>query len=798
MLRHCLTISLRNLLRNRSHSLINVAGLTLGLLCATLIFLKIRHETRFDAHRPEVDQIYRVMIRSTGMGIANSGVPFPFGAAFRADFPDLPSCMVEVTGPPSISLEGSDKPPFQEETPAAMVESSYFDIIAHDWIEAPAPGQMAGPNMAVISDKLAEKYFGAASPIGQLIQIDNQYSVQIVGRFRDPGLPTELPFDLLISYPTGDSARVESNHWHSVSSNVLCYTKLPAGMNKEQIEAQGEAFLKKHIEEEDDSWDQSIVLMSLREVHFFTEGDHFGAQPASRESLWTLGVIGIFLLLTACINFVNLNTVLIFRRAREVGLRKVLGSLRGQIVGYFLTETGILTLVALLLALALAPFVTRELGPLLGGNWTFTGTASGGGFWLYVLLVFLGVVLAAGLYPAFLLARIQPVQSLKNRIDLRYGQGINLRKSLVVLQFAISQALLIVTLIMMSQMDYFRTRPLGFNREAVLQVNLPREALASRNLAFKEQLLTHPDIGRVSLSNSGTTSGSIWKSNYTFFPSDTSQKVVEDYAQIKVVDPDYLATYGIQLLAGEDLIPTDSANRCLINTSLLKFLGIQKPEEALGLMIESWGQKMPISGVVGDFHTTSLHQPIEPVLIWVSPDNYYMAAIKLKRIAPEVLDFVQQQWEASYPGSVYQSRFLDESIERFYAEEDRAYKLFRLFAGLAIVIGCLGLFGLISFMAASRSKEVGIRKVLGASVGQLVGLFTKEFAWLVLIGFGIAAPAAWYLTQAWLSEFAYRIEPGAGFFLAGLLLSGLLVVLTVGYKAYRTATTNPVEALRDE
>ena len=800
MIRHYLTIGLRNLLRNRSHSLINIAGLTLGLLCATLIFLKIRHETRFDAHRPEADRIYRVLIRNVGMGITNSGVPYPFGEAFRTDFPEVPSTMLEVMQNPTVQLEG-DQPPFQGEASVALVEAAYFDIFAHDWIQAPAPGQMEAPNMAVISDRLAAKYFGEASPLGRLIDLNQRYTVQVVGLFRDPGLPTELPFALLLSYSTGDSARAENNNWGSVSSNVQCYAKLPPGMSPEPIRAQGPAFLEKYNppgEDDDDTWQEELTLMPLREVHFFTEGDHFGVQPASRESLWTLGVIGLFMLLTACINFINLNTVLIFRRAKEVGLRKVLGSLPAQIVGYFLTETGILTLISLLLTLALAPFATRELMPLLGGEWNFAGTASGSGFWLYVLLVFAGVVLAAGLYPALLLARIQPVQSLKNRVGLRYGQGINLRKGLVILQFGISQALLIVTLVMMSQMDYFRSRPLGFDREAVLQVNLPGDATGSQGQAFKDKLLSHPDIARVSLSNSGTASGSIWKSNFTFFPADTSLPVIEDYAQIKMVDADYLSTYGIQLLAGEDLVPTDSANRCLINTSLLKALGFQQPEEALGHSIESWGRRLPIVGVVRDFHTTSLHRPIEPVLIWVSPDNYHLAAIKLQRINPEVLASIQTEWEASYPGFMYHSRFLDESIERFYAAEERAYKLFRLFAGLAIVIGALGLFGLISFMAASRSKEVGIRKVLGASVAQLVGLFTREFAWLVLVGFALAAPAAWYLSQEWLSEFAYRIEAGPGYFAAGLLLSALLVTLTVGVKAYRTATTNPVEALRDE
>ncbi|MEO1448398.1 MAG: FtsX-like permease family protein, partial [Bacteroidota bacterium] len=489
-----------------------------------------------------------------------------------------------------------------------------------------------------------------------------------------------------------------------------------------------------------------------------------------------------------------LSTALVFTRAREVGIRKVLGSLRGQLMRYYLGEAFIVTLIALIISLAALPLVLGQMGDLIGkANQVPWGSSM---FWGGTLLALVLVSLMAGLYPAHLLSRLKPVNAMKSHFAKRYGQGLPLRKSLIVLQFGISQILIICTLVMLNQMNYFQEAPLGFDKEAVVKVMLPTNEGELLN-KFRNEMKTVPGVTHVAFSNSGVSSGNRWVGNFTFQP-DSGLKI-EEHAQVKFINEDFLSAFDLELVAGRELDPRDSTQQFLVNETLMREAQMEHPADMLGKPLRLWGMDGTVVGVVKDWHTTSLHDGIAPVVLLSGNDAYYMGAVKLSgdNFTPQLRE-LERVWSDTWPAHVFESEFLDASIEDFYSREAVAAKGFRLFAGIAILIGCLGLFGLISFMAAQRTKEIGIRKVLGATVGEILRLFTREFTVLILLGFVIAAPIAWYLMDNWLQDFAYRISVGATAFVVSIFASMAIAYLTIFYRAWQAARMDPSLALRND
>lgn len=799
MLRHFLKTSFRSLLRNKSHAFVNVFGLSLGMICALIIFQKVRYELSFDQHHPHKDQIYRVLRTNHGGGadIFGSGVPYPLPKSLHSDFADLPGITI-IDGGIANPVIGIAQPDgqvkrFMEEEGIAFVERDYLRMFSHQWLAGNPEAAFSGPLSVVISRSLAEKYYGTTEVVGKVFDFDGQFDLTITGVIEDVPKTTSLPFNMLINFELGEAHQRGNEHWGSVSSSVQCFVMLPEGMKAEDLEARFPAFIEKHAGEEQ-AKELGMVLQPLEEVHFETELSNF-APSTARENIYALVIIGIFLLITACINFINLNTVLVFRRSREIGLRKVLGSTPQQIIRYFLSETGLITALALLLALALVPVMHHYLEELIQAELSFS-LFKDPVLLAFVLLMGLVVVFLSGGYPALLLSRLHPVNALKNKLDQRYSKGLNLRRGLVVIQFMISQVLIISTLVMVQQMDYFYSLPLGYDQNAIVEVSLPNQDEGTLS-TLKQKLLSDPKVAGVAYSNSGATSSSQWWSNFRYWPSSDQEQVIEENTQIKYVDEDFISTFGMNMLLGDSLIATDTVNRFIINEAMVRLLGFEDPTEVLGDKLWANGFEAPISGVIQDFHTVSLHDKIAPVVMMVEP-NYYTAAIKLRNVDPEVLAHVEESWQAAFPDKVYEYHFLDETIAEFYENEQRAASLFQVFAGIAILIGCMGLFGLISFMAAQRKREIGIRKVLGATVSHILSIFSKEFALLVVIGFVIAGPIAWWAMDSWLQEFAYRIHIGFGIFFLAMLASLLIVMLTVGYQSYRAATANPMKVLRDE
>ncbi|MCI0692132.1 ABC transporter permease [candidate division KSB1 bacterium] len=796
MFKNFFKLSLRSMARNKIHALINVAGLSLGIVGALVIFLIIRFELGFDVYHREADRIYRLVRTSNEFGktMHTPGVPYPLPHALRNDFPEIEHvAIVDANFTPSVfAVTRSDGTiaKFKEEKGVAFIDPAYFKIFSQQWLAGDPERALSAPHSIVISKGIAEKFFGQEDPIGKRITYDRNHEVQVTGVVADVPPNSDLPFNLLIAY---DHKERGNDNWGSVSSATQCYLKLPARLDPKQIESRLGAFLVKY-QKEDEAKTVTMSLQPLRDLHFDTHFGTFGGRTVAKSTLLALGMIGVLLLITACINFVNLNTALAVRRSKEVGVRKVLGSTRPQLVLHFLAETATVMLLAIVISLALAEIVLVQLQPLLGYRLELHlfGDAA---IPIFLLALLVLVTISAGFYPALHLSGFNASAALRNKLSSRYSEGLPLRKGLVLVQFAISQALIICTIVISSQIAYFQKADMGFNREAIVEVELPaneREKL----VRLKNQLVQHTAIKYASFSNSGAASGNVWTSNYSL---RDSSEVKEGRTHVKFIDENFIATYELKLLAGEGLAATDTLKKYIVNRTFAEETGYgDNLDGLLGKYVQIWGREAPIAGVVSDFNTSSLHQKLEPVVLSMR-HNYWQAGIKIDlQNTKSALAAIEQAWSSVYPEYVFGYTFLDETIAKFYEDEQKTARLMNIFTVVAIFIGCLGLFGLVSYMTAQRTKEIGIRKVLGANLANILAMFLKEFAFLILLAFVVAAPVAYYFMQTWLADFAYRIELGGGIFLLALLAAFAIALITVGYKSLRAALANPVEALRYE
>jgi putative ABC transport system permease protein len=511
----------------------------------------------------------------------------------------------------------------------------------------------------------------------------------------------------------------------------------------------------------------------------------------------TLWLIAAFILLIACVNFINLATAQAFNRAKEVAVRKVMGGSRQQLRLQFYSETAMITLTAIVLSVFLVmlglPYISSILKLPLSVNFSKNPAIL-----LFLSLTAVIVILLAGFYPALVLSRFNPVTALKSKVAAGRTKGISLRRGLVVFQFVVAQALIIGTIIIVKQMNYFRNYSMGFDKDAIVNVAFPQDSVGQAKLDYlKNKLLSIDGVKAASFSFASPADDGNWSSNFRF---DHAAKETDWNANLKWADADYLKTYSIQLLAGRNLNPSDTVKEFLVNETLIKRLGITDPQQALNKEIDLWGEmKFSIVGVIKDFNAMSLREGLVPVLITTGKNFYGTAGIKLStKDMTGTLKKVEAVWNETYPDFVYEQKFLDAKIENFYAQEGKLSELFKIFAALAIFLSCLGLYGLASFMAVQKTKEVGIRKVLGASVNNIIFLFSKEFLLLIGIAFLIAAPLAYYFMHDWLQDFVYRVNISWWVVALAGLIAVVVAMVTISFKAIKAAIANPVKSLRAE
>jgi len=803
MIKNYIKTAWRNLIRNKSYTAINIVGLAVGIAACLLIFLVIHFETSFDNFHKKKDQIYRIVtVSKTPDGNDyGTGVPWPVTPALRVDYPQLLVASIFENGG-QISVLNNDAQTVKKfsEDKVYFIEPQFFEIFDYAWLAGDKKTALNEPNTAVLTQDVAEKYFGNwKDAIGKTIKYENKNLLKITGILKNMPANTDMDLKVVISNETIKNTNIKGNlkDWVSIYSSHYCFVVLPSNMPIVLFNNDLAAFVKKHKPAEYAK--QGMAVQPLTEMHYDDRLGVFNGSTFSKDLIRILSLVGLFLLIIACVNFINLATAQAVNRSKEVGIRKVLGSNRPQLIFQFINETFIITITAVVLAIIISEIALSSVNQLLAikleGSFLLDGTVL-----IFLGGVIIGVTFLAGFYPAMVLSGFSPITALKNKIAASSTSGISLRRGLVVFQFCIAQILVIGTLIIISQMDYFRNASLGFDKEAVITVPIPNDSISHLKIkAIGNQLLQQPGIKDVSFSFTSPSDNNGWGSDFKY---NNSPKKTDFGASLKWADAEYFKLYNLKFVAGGPYLNSDSLNGYVVNEALLKKLGVNDPKSAIGKYINLWDDKKRIrriTGVVKDFNISSLSQAIPPVLMGSWKDVYQTINIKLKgNNLKQTLSSVEKLWNGTFPEYVYSYQFLDEKISLFYQQQDQLSALCKIFAGIAIFISCLGLYGLISFMAVQRTKEVGIRKTLGASVSHIVYLFSKEFTFLILIAFAISAPVGWYLMNKWLQAFAYKISIGPGIFILAIAASVIIAWLTVGYKAIRAALANPVISLRSE
>jgi len=782
MIKTYFKIGFRALLRNKSYAFINVAGLALGLAACIVIFLVVQNELSYDRFHKKADRTYRVTVHGLDY---NPSVSFAIAPAFRNDFPEAEQVSQYYYQQQGLLKVGQER--YNEEA-YAFADQYFTKIFDFKWLAGNPETALKEPNTIVLTENIAKKYFGKTDVLGEVIKLDSK-DLRVTGVIENLPSNTHLAFNFLVSWETIRKEAETSNFW-SISGGYL-YVALPARLSAETASKRLPSFIKKNWGP-DIAKNTELILQPLTDIHFDLKYLTQISMPRSKQTIYGLAGIALFIILTACINFVNLATAQSLQRAKEVGIRKTLGAYRKQLIAQVMGETTLLVAFAVVLALVAVglflPFTASLFNIRLETAKLFEPEVIGA-----ILAITISTILIAGLYPALIQSGFQPVKALKSGVSNHSTGSSYFRKGLVVVQFAITQVLIVGTIVVGSQMDYFLNQDMGFDKDAV--ITLPA---GEKKDVLKQKLLDNKGIEAVSFASGGP----VYNSNFAPFSSPESGMTETDVTELKFVDENYFPMYKLQLLAGESiskLVKKDSVHRVIVNETLIKRLGIQDAEKAIGKRILIANDPVIIKGVVHDFQSESKHDKIRACILIYHPNFFWQASIKLRReTMRETIASINKDWSELNPESLFSYEFVDDHIAKLYVQEGKMYNAFKMFSAIAILIGCLGLYGLVSLMAVQKTKEIGIRKVLGASVPGIVVLFFNQFIWLIAVAFVIAAPLAWFAMDKWLQEFAYHISVGPGIFMISILVTFMIAGLTISYQSIRAALLDPVKSLKAE
>jgi len=798
MFKNYFKTALRNLRRHAGNSVINVAGLMVGLAAFLMIFLVIQYEQSFDNFHPKGNSIYRILRPGTHdrLGEFRVGVPIPVSLQLRLDFPQLPNAAAIMgMGETQVNVTAADGSTLKKfkEGGVFLAEPQFFSMFNFPLAAGNIANAISEPNTALLTKDMATKFFGDWKiAMGKTFKTFG-LPFKVTGILNNPPANTDFPLGIVLSYTTLTKGR--DLDWGGISDMNYCFVQLPAGTSKQQFDKLLTGFVDKHIKAVNPNYD--LILQPLNEMHYDERWGNFNFRTFSKDLILALSLIGLFLLIIACVNFINLTTAQAINRSREVGVRKVLGGNRSQLVLQFLGETGTIVFIALAGAVIIAFICLIPLNNLLDIHLS-THDLYSTKIILILLAALLGVTLLSGFYPALVLSGFKPVHVFKNTLTTKNKGGVYFRRGLVAFQFLIAQVLIIGTLVVASQMNYFRTANMGFNKEAIITARMPDDSLSRTKYDLvRNELVKLPGIEDISFSVFAPIGGGGWYTDLKKLSNHSNS--ADMIATMKPADIEYFKLYNLQLAAGRIYFPSDTVREFVVNETVVKQLGIQHPADAIGTLVNVNGKTAPIVGVVKDFHVNSLRDPIAPVVLTTIKDGYSMVNIKLNlKKAKTTIAVMQALWNRNFSDFIFEYNFIDQTVEKFYTQENELAQLYKIFSAIAIFISCLGLYGLIAFMAVQRKKEIGIRKVLGAPVRDLVVMLSKEFTILIAIAFLVASPIAWYFMHQWLQQYTYRIMIGIGFFAATILSSLGIAWLTVAYTAIKAAMANPVNSLRTE
>ena len=804
MLRNYFRISFRNLKSHKEYTLINIFGLSIGVAVSLVIFLVIGFETSFDNFHKKQDRIFRVLTEYHHADSKNifygHGVPFALPGGLKSSFhqiEEVSPVFAEYDDQFQIINNNNSSPKkFKEERGVFFLNPSFFRIFDFPLL-AGSYESLKDPNNALLSRETAVKYFGDwKNAIGKTIKLNNIHTLKISGILADAPANTDFQLKVIIAYGTAFTADfIHSTSWDGTNSSFGCFILLPPQVS----EASFNGLLKSYSKKVKSPGNNDIqTIQALRDVHFDTQSGSYGNRSISHSLINALWLIAGFILLIACVNFTNLSTAQAVNRSKEVGIRKVLGSNKWQLKIQFLSETFLIVLASIVFAVAIACILLPYINQVLDLSLKIIGPQFLPSL-LFLAIILIAVTLLAGFYPSIVLSGYNPITALKSKLTAKAKQGITLRRGLVVFQFVIAQALIIATLVITRQMTFFNKQSLGFDKNALVNIPLPSDSASNARLEYlKKELKSISSIQAVSFNSNTPVEDN--NDNWTNFRFDHATKETGFYSIIKVADNEYVPSYKLPLIAGRNLQPSDTIKEFLVNELLLRNLGITDPQKALNREIRfSEKNKGPIVGILKNFNTRSFRDDLAPLIISTSKRDYTQASIKMDtKELKASMQAIENIWAKTFPEFVFEYKFMDDKVESFYKQENQLARLFRIFAVIAIFLSCLGLYGLASFMAVQRIKEVGIRKVLGATGASIVYLFSREFILLISVAFFIVVPISWNFMSKWLQNYPFRIELSVWIFLAGGLASIVIALCTVSFQAIKAASANPVKSLRSE
>jgi len=785
MIRNYIKIALRNLSRHKGYSLINIAGLAIGMACCILILLWVQDELSFDRFHENADSIYRVIqdIKFSDHSTTWAITQGPLGPSLKEDFPEIVN-FTRVTGR-RFRLAYQDNS-FDEVL--GMADGSIFEMFTFPLVEGDPQTALSDPHSIVLTEEMARKYFGDEHPIGKVLKADDEYDFLVTGILEEFPLNSHFRYDFLIPFIFGRELKYTVDNWRN--SQFSTYVQIQEGIPYQEVvqKISGYLYEKPTIEK-----DAKLNLQPLGRIHLHSNYE-FDRPHGDITYVTIFSLIAFFILLIACINFMNLTTARSANRAREVGMRKVAGAYRRDLVRQFFGESILLAFIALIFAVGIVYLLLSVFNELAAKELSFEISGN-----IQTLSVLAGVALITGIiagsYPALFLSAFQPADVLKGTL-FSSNRGATFRKVLVVLQFSLTILLIVCTTIVYNQMNFMRNRKLGYDKEYLVYAVL-RGDMRQQFDVVKEELLKNPNI--LAVTSSGTLptygynfSNSLWR----WEGQDPDEEIL---MRASFIDYNYFETLGLDIIEGRSYskqFSTDPTEALIVNEEAVKVMGMESP---LGKQLGIGDNQAKIIGVVKNYHFRSLKQEIEPLILILNPSNCWALFAKLSsEDVSKTIGYMEKVWGEFASGYPFNYRFMDEAIDNLYHAEQQIGTLFRYFTILAIFISCLGLFGLASFMAEQRTKEIGIRKVLGATVSNVLLLLSKEYAKWVLFANIIAWPVAFYVMNRWLQAYAYRINIAVWSFVFAAVLALAIALFTVSYQAVRAATANPADALRYE
>jgi putative ABC transport system permease protein len=813
MLKNYLKVALRSIARNKLTSFINIAGLALAMMCCLMIYLFISDELSYDHYNKNAERIYRVtrdfLSPDGSVNLHLGHVSPPFGPLLKNDFPDFEYVVRTLQSRFLLSYQenAEEYKAFYEDN-TFYAEPEIFNLFTIDVVQGKAEQALSEPFKIMLSESLAQKFFGDENAMGKILKVgNNRYEMEVTGIFKNFPRQSHWHPEAFVSFSTLNDSTIygrrglETN-WGNNSFGT--YVLVDEPFNKEQVEAQFPAFLDRHMgplmtqpnAPKPSTWTH-IYLQKLTDIHLYSHLDSEVETNGNITNVYMMGVIGLFIILIACFNFVNLSTARATKRAKEVGMRKVAGAFKTQLIYQYLSESVMTSLFALLLAMGFSFLSIRWLNDFTGKALTIDFTENS--FLLIGLIGFAVLVgIIAGIYPAFIISGLKPALILKGQQGTSKGKS-GLRKVLVVSQFSISIVLIIATLITFQQLNFLNNRELGYAKDQLVTLRFFND-LAPNYDAFYNELMKNASIRAVSRSSRIPTGRLLDSQGTGMVQKGDSLSNTNVVLKNVRIDHEFFKTYEIAFVAGRNFskeIQSDDSLAFILNEAAVKMMGLT-PDDILTRDFQYAGVRGRVIGVVRDFHFESLHEPIVPVIF--QPSAFYNR-ISVKVAGTQMqqgIEYIEKVWKEFLPNRPFEYDFLSQQYQRLYESEQKQSQLFIVFAGLAVFIACLGLFGLATFNTLQRVKEIGIRKVLGASVPSILALLSKEIVILIVVANVIAWPVAWYFMNQWLDSFAYHVNINMGLFVLAAVVAVVLALLTVSSQTLKAAMTNPSNTLRYE